>query len=262
MEAIVQVMESTIGSRDPYTVLHQQRATQIACAIGAEMGLSSDQLRELRVAGSLHDLGKVAVPLEILAKPGRLNDLEFAMIKTHPQIGYDILRPLKLPRRLNQIILQHHERMDGSGYPLGLKGKDILLEARILGVADVVEAMCSHRPYRPALGLDQALAEILRCRGTLYDTEVADAIVNLYDEDTAPAPGRSAVPELAREAQAVPVYIHPDILARNLEARWSGEKVTDLIQWLHTFPFRPRFLLHSLAASLAAYMMMIGGKGY
>jgi hypothetical protein len=158
--------------------------------------------------------------------------------------------------------LQHHERLDGSGYPLGLQGKDILLEARILGVADVVEAMCSHRPYRPALGLDQALAEIRRGRGKLYDPEVVDACVKLYDDAAAQENDRAAVPELPRESQAIPCYIHSHILVRNQEARWNGEKVSDLLKWFHDFPFQPRFLLHSVAASLAGYMMMTGGKGY
>ena len=255
MEAIVQVMESTIGARDPYTVGHQRRVTQIACAIGAEMGLSSEQLRELRVASSLHDLGKVAVPLDILSKPGKLTDLEFSLIKTHPQVAYDILKPLKLPEQISQIILQHHERLDGSGYPLGLKGKDLLLEARILGVADVVEAMCSHRPYRPALGLDQALEELVRHRGTIYDPEVVDACLKLYDEAGATVP--SLVPALDRRSQPVPSHISPQMLHRNREARWPGEKVSDFRQWLRTFPFQSRFVLHSAATSVIAFFFFL-----
>jgi HD-GYP domain-containing protein (c-di-GMP phosphodiesterase class II) len=254
MEALVQVMESTIAARDPYTVGHQQRVTQIACAIGAEMGLSTEQLRELRVAGSLHDLGKVAIPLEILSKPGRLTDLEFALIKTHPQVGYDILKPLKLPTRINQVILQHHERLDGSGYPRGLKDKDIALEARILGVADVVEAMCSHRPYRPALGLDQAFEEIRCQRGKTYDPDVVDICLQLYDE--ALAPNGYPLPELAHRLVADLNYISPQIIVRN------REKMTDFIGWLRNFPFQSRFILHSVAASLAGYFLMVGTRGF
>ncbi len=182
MEAIVQVMAATIGARDPYTAEHQHRVTQLACAIGAEMGLDAEQLRELRVAGSLHDLGKVAVPLEILSKPGKLTDIEFSLVKTHPQVGYDILKPLKFPARINQIILQHHERMDGSGYPLGLKGEEILLEARILTVADVVEAIFAFRPYRAGLGIDKAMDEIKENRGRFYDPEVVDTCLRLCTE--------------------------------------------------------------------------------
>ena len=180
MEAIIQVMESALGARDPYTVSHQQRVTRIACAIGAELGLSQERLRYLEIAGTLHDLGKIAVPGEILAKPGKLTELEFAIIKRHPQVGCDILKPLNFPATTTQIMLQHHERLDGSGYPLGLRGEEILLEARILGVADVVEAMCSHRPYRPALGLEMALEEISRNRGVLYDSMVVEACLKLY----------------------------------------------------------------------------------
>jgi HD-GYP domain-containing protein (c-di-GMP phosphodiesterase class II) len=259
MEAIVQVMESTMGARDPYTVGHQQRVTQIACAIGAEMGLSDEQLRELRMAGSLHDLGKVAVPLEILSKPGRLTDIEFAIIKTHPQVGYDILKPLKFSARIGQIILQHHERLDGSGYPQGLKGNDILLEARILGVADVVEAMCSHRPYRPALGLDQALAELRRNRDIIYDPDVVDVCLKLYDEDT-PAASPEQLPDLDRRPQAEPNHISPTIMSRNRGARWNGEKLHDLLSWFRNFPFQSRFILHSVTASLVGYVFMVGSN--
>jgi HD-GYP domain-containing protein (c-di-GMP phosphodiesterase class II) len=256
MEAIVQVMQSTIAARDPYTVGHQQRATQIACAIGSEMGLSPDQLRELRVAGSLHDLGKMAIPLEILSKPGRLTELEFSLIRTHPQAGCDILKPLKLPEQINQIILQHHERLDGSGYPQHLQGKDILLEARILGVADVVEAMCSHRPYRPALGLDLAFEELDRHRGKTYDPDAVDACLKLYNE--APDTSSVSLPELARQPQAILNHISTNILSRNREARWNGEKVADFKAWLRTCPFQSRFILHSAAALMMAYFLFVG----
>ena len=171
MDAIIQVMESTISARDPYTVDRRQRTTHIAMAIAERMGLSEESVEKLRVAGSLHDLGKIAVPAEFLSKPGKLTDLEFAIIKTHPQVAYNILKPLDFPKQISQIIMQHHERIDGSGYPCGLAGREIMLEAKILAVADVVEAMCSHRPYRPALGIEKALEEISRKRGSLYDSK-------------------------------------------------------------------------------------------
>ena len=148
IEAIIQVLESMLEFRDPYTVGHQRRVSQIACDIGREMGLSEERLRDLRMAGTLHDLGKIAIPVGLLSKPGNLTHLEFALIKTHPEVAYNILEPISLPGKTAEIILQHHERLDGSGYPQGLRGDDILLDARILGVADVMEAMSSHRPYR------------------------------------------------------------------------------------------------------------------
>jgi len=187
MEALIQVMESTIAARDPYTVGHQQRVTQIACAIAEEMGLSPDRIGELRVAGTLHDLGKIAIPTELLSRPGKLSTVEFALIKTHPQVAYNILKSVKLPGNTAEIILQHHERLDGSGYPQGLKGAAIHLEARILGVADVMEAMCSHRPYRAALSLAEALDELSSNKGILYDAAVVDTCLKLYGEDLVPS---------------------------------------------------------------------------
>jgi HD-GYP domain-containing protein (c-di-GMP phosphodiesterase class II) len=180
MEALIQVLESTIAARDPYTVGHQRRVTQIACTIGKAMGLSEGRLFELRLAGKLHDLGKIAIPASLLSKPGKLNTLEFALIKTHPQVAYNILEPINLPGNTTKIILQHHERLNGSGYPHGLKGDEILLEARILSVADVMEAMCSHRPYRAALGLGEGLNELTKNRGILYDEAVVDTCLQLY----------------------------------------------------------------------------------
>jgi len=180
MEALIQVMESTIAARDPYTVYHQRRATQIACAIGGEMGLAENRLRDLRIAGTLHDLGKIAISLELLAKSGKLTTLEFALLKTHPQVAYNLLKPVKLPGGTAEIILQHHERLNGSGYPRGLRGQEILLEARILGVADVMEAMCSHRPYRDSLGLTAALEEITRNQGIFYDAAVVQTCLKLF----------------------------------------------------------------------------------
>ena len=190
MEALIQVMESTIAARDPYTVSHQQRVTQIACAIAQEMDLPEDRIQQLRIAARLHDLGKVAIPTELLARPGKLSPIEFDLIKTHPQVAYNILQPINFPGDTTEIILQHHERLDGSGYPQGLQEPDILLEAKILGVADVMEAMCSHRPYRPALDPSVALAELSMNKGVLYDAAVVEACLRLYGE-TLPAPEAS-----------------------------------------------------------------------
>ncbi|MDO9532254.1 MAG: HD-GYP domain-containing protein, partial [Deltaproteobacteria bacterium] len=185
MEALMQVLESTMATRDPYTVGHQRRVSQIACSIGWEMGLSEDRLQNLRMAGTLHDLGKFAIPSDLLSKPGKLTPQEFALIKTHPQVAYNILEPVSLPGNTAQIILQHHERLNGSGYPQGLKGEEILLEARILGVADVMEAMCSHRPYRASLGLAETLDELTLNKGILYDAAVVETCLKLYGEDLA-----------------------------------------------------------------------------
>ena len=182
MEGIVNAMALTVESRDPYTAGHQQRATVLACAIAKEMGLSKEEIDGIQMAGIIHDIGKIAIPAEILSKPTRLTDIEFSMMKTHSQVGYDILKEIEFPWPVAQIVLQHHERMDGSGYPSGLSGQEILMEARILGVADTVEAMASHRPYRPALGIDKALAEISQNRGILYDPEVVDACLRLFKE--------------------------------------------------------------------------------
>jgi len=161
---------------------HQQRVADLARSIATEMGLSADRQDFIRTASSIHDIGKIAVPAEILSKPTKLTDLEFGLIKTHSQSGYDILKDIEFPWPVADVVLQHHERMDGSGYPHGLKGENISLEARILAVADVVEAITSHRPYRPALGIDVALEEISRNRGILYDADVVDACLKLFRE--------------------------------------------------------------------------------
>ena len=182
MADITKAIAVTIEMRDPCTFGHQQRVAQLACAIAKEMGLSGETLAEIRVAGSLHDIGKMHVPGEILSKSGGLTGVEFDLIKTHPEAGYSILKTIEFPWPVAQIVLQHHERMDGSGYPAGLSGEDILLEARILGVADVVEAMASHRPYRPALGINKALEEISQKSGSLYDPAVVDACLKLFAE--------------------------------------------------------------------------------
>jgi putative nucleotidyltransferase with HDIG domain len=144
------------------------------------MALPKEQIEAIRVAATLHDIGKISVPSEILTKPGHLSDLEMEIIKTHCRVAYDIIKTIKFPYPVAEIILQHHERMDGSGYPQGLKGDKILMAARIIGTADVIDAMASHRPYRPALGLDVAIEEIVRCKGKLYDQAVVDACLKLY----------------------------------------------------------------------------------
>ena len=180
IDNITKAVALTTAMRDPYTSAHQQRVTQLACAIAEEMGLSKETIAEIRVAGSLHDIGKMHIPSEILTKPGRLTDTEFDMIKTHSKVGYDILKTIDFPWPIAPIVLQHHERANGSGYPSGISAKDILPEARILAVADVVEAMASHRPYRPALGIDKALEEISQKRDILYDPEVVDTCLRLF----------------------------------------------------------------------------------
>jgi HD-GYP domain-containing protein (c-di-GMP phosphodiesterase class II) len=180
MDAFIQVMESTIAVKDPYTVTHQREVTRIAYTIAQELGLSEDRLRDLCIAGALHDLGKIAIPSALLAKSGKLNDMEFALLKTHPQVAYNILKPIKLPGNAAEIILQHHERLDGSGYPQGLMGHAIFLEARILGVADVIEAMSSHRPYRASLGMTVTLGELSRNKGILYDAAVVEIGLQLF----------------------------------------------------------------------------------
>jgi PAS domain S-box-containing protein len=173
--ATVQAMAQTVEVRDPYTAGHQKRVSNIARAIATEMTLSSGMVEGVGMAGNIHDLGKISVPAEILSKPGILTDIQFALIKTHPKTGYEILKGIEFPWDIARIVLQHHERIDGSGYPQGLCGDDILLEARILAVADVVEAMSSHRPYRPALGIEKALDEVSSKKGKLYDPQVVEA---------------------------------------------------------------------------------------
>lgn len=182
LSGTIQVIASTVEHRDPYTSGHQQRVAHLACALARQMRLSEDIIEGLRMAGVIHDLGKITVPAEILSKPTRLTDIEFALIKTHPQIGYDILKDIEFPWPVAEITYQHHERMDGTGYPQGLKGEGILLEARIMAVADVAEAMASHRPYRPALGIDVALDEISKNKGKFYDSDVVDACLKVFEK--------------------------------------------------------------------------------
>jgi putative nucleotidyltransferase with HDIG domain len=243
MEALIQVMESTIAARDPYTVSHQRRVTEIACAIAQEMALPEDRIQHLRVAATLHDLGKVAIPTELLARPGDLSPIEFDLIKTHPQVAYNILQPINFPGNTTEIILQHHERLDGSGYPQGLLASDILFEAKILGVADVMEAMCSHRPYRPALDSSCALAELSMNRGILYDAEVVDVCLKIYG-DTLPAPKAPLIPTrldnlaqtLAPAADCAPNHInliHLNKLPKaNKSWKWARLFSKDRLTWI------------------------------
>jgi len=182
MEATINTISKIIETRDPYTAGHQNRVSQLAVAIAQEMKLPGDKIEGIRIAALVHDIGKLNIPAEILSKPAKLNEMEFSLIKNHPKTGYDILKTIDFPWPVARIVLQHHERLDGSGYPQGLKGDEILLEAKIMGVADVVEAMSSHRPYRPALGIDKALEEISQNRGILYDPEVVDACLKIFKE--------------------------------------------------------------------------------
>jgi PAS domain S-box-containing protein/putative nucleotidyltransferase with HDIG domain len=180
--ATVHAIATTVESRDPYTAGHQRRVSDLARSIAKEMGLSTDQIEGLRVAGIIHDLGKISVPAEILSKPAMLTGVEFSLIKTHAQAGHDILKDIEFPWPVARMVLEHHERIDGSGYPSGLTGDKLLIESKILSVADVVESMASHRPYRPAVGLQSALEEISRDKGKLYDQNAVEACLRLFKE--------------------------------------------------------------------------------
>lgn len=180
--ATIQAMAVTVETRDPYTAGHQRRVADLARSIATEMKLTGDQIDGIRMAATIHDLGKISVPVELLTKPTRLTKIEFDLIKTHAQSGYDILKDIDFPWPIARMVLEHHERVDGSGYPNGLTRDQILIESRILSVADVIEAMASHRPYRPGRGIQAALDEIATNKGTLYDAEVADACLRLFNE--------------------------------------------------------------------------------
>ena len=180
--ATVQAMAQTVEVRDPYTAGHQKRVSNIARAIATEMSLSPGMIEGIGMAGNIHDIGKISVPAEILSKPGTLTDIQFGLIKAHPKTGYEILKGIEFPCDIARIVLQHHERIDGSGYPQGLCGDDILLEAKILAVADVVEAMSSHRPYRPALGIEKAVEEISSNKGKRYDPRVVEAFEKVLNK--------------------------------------------------------------------------------
>ena len=182
MEGTIQAMALTTETRDPYTAGHQNRVARLACAIASEMGLPAQRVEGIRVSGTLHDIGKIYVPAEILSKPGKLRPNEINLLKDHAEVGYELLRNVEFPWPVAEIVYQHHERMDGSGYPRGLKGEEICLEARIMCVADVVEAMASHRPYRPAFSIEKALLEIIQKKGVIYDSQVVDACMNLFNE--------------------------------------------------------------------------------
>ena len=182
LDGVVKVLSVTTEKRDPYTAGHQRRVADLAWAIGKEMGLGAERVEGMRLAGTIHDIGKISIPAEILSKPSRLTDIENMLIQSHSQVGHDILHGIDFSWPIAEMVLQHHERMNGSGYPLRLKGEDILLEARILAVSDVVEAMASHRPYRPSLGIEAALEEIDENKGVLYDSDVAAACLKLFRE--------------------------------------------------------------------------------
>jgi len=180
IEGTINAVALTTEFRDPYTAGHQHRVAKLACVIARELGLPEEQIEGVRVAGTLHDIGKIYVPAEILSRPGRLRQNEINLVKDHAQVGYDLLNKIEFPWPVARIVLQHHERMDGSGYPLGISGGEILIEAQIMGVADVVEAMASHRPYRPALSVEEALLEILQQKGVLYSPDVVEACIKLF----------------------------------------------------------------------------------
>ncbi len=182
LEGTVKALAATAEKRDPYTAGHQERVARLASAIAAEMRLPLEEVEGIRLAATLHDVGKVSTPAEILSKPGALTDLEMGIIRTHPQVGYEILQSIPFDWPVAEIVLQHHERLDGSGYPAGLVGEQIRIEARLLAVADVVEAMSTHRPYRPARGVEAALEEISSNRGKLYDTGVVNACLRTFSK--------------------------------------------------------------------------------
>jgi putative nucleotidyltransferase with HDIG domain len=178
----VNTMTKMVELRDPYTSGHQRRVTDLAVAMAKHMDIDADMLDLLRMAATIHDIGKIYVPSEILSKPGKLSDIEYRMLQTHPQGGYDIAKSMDFHCSVADTVLQHHERLDGSGYPKGSKEAEILQEAKILAVADIVEAMASHRPYRPALGIDKALEEIWQNKGSLYDCDSVDACLELFNQ--------------------------------------------------------------------------------
>ncbi|MFC1958096.1 HD domain-containing phosphohydrolase [Chloroflexota bacterium] len=224
LESIIWATAAIVEARDPYTAGHQQRVTNLSLVAANEMQLSEKKKQEIRMAAMVHDLGKVCVPSEILSKPGRLNSVEFSMIKMHSQVGHAIFRNVDLPWPIADILLQHHERLDGSGYPQNLKGENILMSARIIAVADVVEAMASHRPYRPALGIDKALEEISGKKGIFYDPDVVDAFLSLFKEKGLP------IPQLPSDmSETIAQAIHEDY------RKTQGDKVSDddpsMAQW-------------------------------
>ncbi len=179
----VEALAVATEMRDPYTAGHARRVAHLACSIAEEMRFRDECVDGIWVASLLHDIGKVAAPSEILSKPGTLTEIELSLIKTHPKIGHEILKGIDFPWPVADAVLQHHERLNGTGYPLGLSDKDIILEAKVIAVADVVEAMSSHRPYRAALGIDKALEEITANKSVLYDGDMVDACVRLFRDE-------------------------------------------------------------------------------
>jgi putative nucleotidyltransferase with HDIG domain len=182
LEQTIQVIADTVDRRDPYTAGHQRRVADLSVHIARQMGLDEERVHGLRLAAIIHDLGKVGIPVEILAKPGRLTPTQMSLVKEHVEIGYEIIKDVKFPWPIADIVRQHHERLNGSGYPRGLSAGLILLESKILAVADVVEAMATHRPYRTALGIDAALEEVDKGRGSLYDSGAVDACIHVFRE--------------------------------------------------------------------------------
>jgi HD-GYP domain-containing protein (c-di-GMP phosphodiesterase class II) len=182
MDSTIQAIARTVEKRDPYTSGHQMRVAALTRAIAETLELPEDQIEGAYMAASIHDIGKISLPAEILTKPIQLTEIEISLIQAHSQAGYDILKGIEFPWSIAEIIIQHHERMDGSGYPNGLAGDSILMEARIIGVADVVETMSSHRPYRPSMGIEKALAEITQNSGRLYDTDVVSACLDIFNK--------------------------------------------------------------------------------
>jgi len=183
IEGIAYIIMKVVEIRDPYFTGHQQRVSKLATAIAQEMKLPKDKIEGVRFASLVHDVGKVNLPTEIVSKPSKLSEVEFNFIKNHPRIGYDILKKVDFPWPIAEIVFQHQEKIDGSGYPRGLKGDEILIESKIISVADFVEAMSSHRPYRPALGIDKALEEISKNKGVLYDPKVVDICIRVFKEE-------------------------------------------------------------------------------
>jgi putative nucleotidyltransferase with HDIG domain len=183
LEQTIMLLISISEMKDPFTIGHQKRVSELATAIAKKMNLPEERIESIRVASLIHDIGKTGIPSDILNKPSKLNESEFAFVKKHPFISYKCIKDVDFPRKVAEIILQHHERLNGTGYPSGLKSKKIMLEAKIISVADVVESMNFHRPYRPALGMDKSLEEISMNKGKLYDSDVAEACIKLFKED-------------------------------------------------------------------------------
>jgi len=182
LEGTIHAIAMVAEMRDPYTAGHERRVAKLSQSIACEMSFSCDQVEGVYLSATIHDIGKIAIPAEILAKPCALSEIEFNLMKTHPRVGYDILKSVEFPWPVAEVLVQHHERMDGSGYPQKLKGEEISMSSRIVAVADVVEGMSNHRPYRPALGIEKALEEISGSRGIKYDPDVVDICIHLFEK--------------------------------------------------------------------------------